>query len=144
MQNEQISAANVPDTVNGVVVDNGVGVDVKGGELTLNTVIGEPLTIVVRGYVGMVGQLDIVPRFAFSLNPKGVDAARKSLGLEELYLGFQRITKYDPGQYWEASTSTVKLLLPVLLIPYLSFHRDSYPRYRFSGGMDLLICKVVR
>jgi len=115
MQNEQISAANVPDTVNGVVVDKGVGVDVKGGELTLPTVIGEPLTIVVRGYVGVVGQLDIVLRFAFSPNPKAVDAAKKSFGSEELNLGFQRITKYDPGQYREASTSTLKLLLPPFL-----------------------------
>lgn len=115
MQNEQISAANVPDTVNGVVVDNGVGVDVKGGEVASNTVIGEPLMIVVRGYVGVVGQLGIVLRFVFSLNPKAVDAAKKAFGSEELYLGFQRITKYDPGQYWEASTSTVKLLIPAFL-----------------------------
>jgi hypothetical protein len=115
MQNEQIKAANVPIKDNGVVVDNRVGVDVRIGEVSLSTVMGEPLTIIVRGYVGVVGQLDIELRFAFSLNPKAVDDAKKSLGSEELYLGFQRITKYDPGQYWEASTSILKLLIPAFL-----------------------------
>jgi hypothetical protein len=91
MQNEQIKAANAPITDNGVVVDNGIGVVVLG-DVGPNTVMGEPLTIIVRGYVGVVGQLDIVLRFAFSLNPKAVDADKKAFGSEALYRGFQRIT----------------------------------------------------
>ena len=115
MQNEQINAANVPITVNGVVVDNRVGVDVRIGEVSLDTVIGEPLTNVVRGYVGIGGQPDIVLTFAFCLNPKAVDVDKKAFESEELYRGFQRTTKYDPGQYWEASTSILKLLIPAFL-----------------------------